>query len=302
MPPARILEAPRGLCYAPGMARKRLGELLVERRVITVAQLEDGLAHHRQTRQRLGASLVEKGHISEEELARVLSLALSIPLLDLKSLQPEWTAVHLLRARFCEQHEIFPFQLEQQKGRKLLYVAMADPLNIPALEEIEFTTGCKVSPYIVPRSQVRAAILQYYHKVAPGTGRIEVVHRGGKESVFLENKNEQRQRAGPIDFSEDEVITGEAVEEVTERTRLADLIGRREQQRKERRKKKGQAPANAGLAGDISYLFGLSDESTEVEDLERKFWALMRIMARKGLITKDEFQKELDDPEGSGEG
>lgn len=288
------------------MARKRLGELLVERRVITVAQLEDGLAHHRQTRQRLGAALVEKGHVTEEQLAKALSEALGIALIDLKRLQPDWSAVHLLRARFCEQNEVFPFQLDQAKPKKVVYVAMADPLNIPAIEEIEFTTGYKVSPYIVPRSHVRSAILQYYHKVAPASAdRLEVVHRGGKESVFLDNKNEDREVTGPIDFpDEDEVITGEALEEteITERTRLADLIAKREQQRKERKKKKGTQPGTAptALASDISYLFGLADDTTELEDLERKFWALMRIMAKKGLITKDEFQKELDD-EGGGE-
>ena len=284
------------------MARKRLGELLVERRVITVAQLEDGLAHHRQSRQRLGAALVEKGHVTEAQLARVLSDALGIPLIDLSQIQPDWSAVHLLRARFCEANELFPFQIEPSKTRKTLYVAMADPLNIPAIEEVEFTTGYKVSPYIVPRAAVRSAILQYYHKVNP-SARAEVVHRGGGESVFLDNKNEDRDvtQTQPIDVPDEEVITGEAVEEITERTKLAELIAKREQQHKERRKRKGaSAPTSPGLASDISYLFGLSDESSELEELERKFWALMRIMARKGLITSDEFQKELDD-EGTGE-
>ena len=55
------------------------------------------------------------------------------------------------------------------------------------------------------------------------------------------------------------------------------------------------AAKNAGVAKDLEYLFGEKAEPTDVEKLERKFWALMRIMARKGLITKDEFRDELDE-------
>jgi hypothetical protein len=51
------------------------------------------------------------------------------------------------------------------------------------------------------------------------------------------------------------------------------------------------------VAKDLEYLFGQKGEPDELEKLERKFWALMRIMARKGLITKDEFREELDEGE-----
>ncbi len=81
-------------------------------------------------------------------------------------------------------------------------------------------------------------------------------------------------------------------QEVTERTALADLIKKREQQRAQRR-----ASAKSGLEGvakDLAYLFGAGEES-DIEKLERKFWALMRLMARKGLITKEEFLEELDE-------
>src|SRR6476469_6381926 len=158
------------------MARKRLGELLLERGIISVNQLEEGLASHRQNRQRLGVTLIQKGFLSEDQLAKALSEALSIPLVDLKAAAVDWSAVHMLRARFCEQHDLFPFGLETTKGRKQLVVAMADPLNLPGIEEIEFTTGLKVTPKLSPLSQVRAAILRYYHKVQPGDeGKCEVV-------------------------------------------------------------------------------------------------------------------------------
>ncbi len=270
------------------MAHKRLGELLLERGVVSPAQLEEGLAHHRQTRQRLGVALIQKGFVTEAQLARALGEALGLSVVDLRSAPVDWSAVHLLRARFCETHDLFPFALEQGRGgRKQVVVAMSDPLNLPAIEEIEFTTGLKVVPKLAPLSHVRAAILRYFHKVNPDDapdGSMTVIQRGGAVRTV---------RADPV-TEDEEVIVGEEVSpaEITARTALADLIAKREAQRLERRKH--QSPT-VEASRDLDFLFGLRDDGDAVESLERKFWALMRIMARKGLITQAEFQQELDD-------
>src|SRR5262245_18826762 len=71
-----------GSGIGPGMARKRIGELLLERKAITPQQLEQGLAHHRKTRQRLGVALIQLGFLTESALAQVLSAALNIPAID----------------------------------------------------------------------------------------------------------------------------------------------------------------------------------------------------------------------------
>src|SRR5678815_5069210 len=105
------------------MARKRIGELLLERKAITPEQLEQGLSHHKKTRQRLGVALIQLGFLSETGLAQALSEALNIPAIDLESIQPEWGAIHTLRSRFCESHDLFPYALESNKNRKLLPVS-----------------------------------------------------------------------------------------------------------------------------------------------------------------------------------
>ncbi|MFZ5471615.1 MAG: hypothetical protein ACOZIN_19490 [Myxococcota bacterium] len=267
--------------------RKRIGELLLERQVITADQLEEGLAHHRTTRQRLGVALIHKGFVTEEQLAQVLSEALGIPLVDLRKTSPDWSAVHTLRARFCESNDLFPYKLEGTRGRRQLCVAMSDPLNVPAIEEIEFTTGLKVVPSLAPLSAIRAAILRYYHKVAPDDapeGKMTLVARGGGVRVVdTEAKPE-----------EGDIIVGEELppEEKSERTALAELIQKREAQRRQRR---SAAKPASSVAKDLDYLFGEAGEDGEVEKLERKFWALMRLMARKGLLTKEEFLAELDE-------
>ncbi|WP_426755472.1 hypothetical protein [Myxococcus sp. Y35] len=290
------------------MARKRIGELLLEQRAISVAQLEAGLAAHRKSGQRLGATLIAQGAITEATLAGALSQALGLPMVDIASTTPEWAAVHMLRARFCEQHDLFPIALESTGGRKQLVVAMSDPLNVTAVEEIEFTTGLKVSPRVAPLSTVRSAILRYYHKVpvaAPSPARATPPARPAAKPVKAAPPVAPRPAAPPPAGDDDEeVIIGEELPpgELTQRTSLAELIRAREEQRKQQRGQAGGAKPKAPAAGasdvleDLDYLFGQAREDPDrVEELERKFWALMRIMARKGLLTNEEFTRELDD-------
>lgn len=281
------------------MARKRIGELLVERALITPAQLEEGLAHQRQTRQRLGVALIQKGFLSEDQLAHALADALGIPLVDLKVTQPEWSAIHMLRAQFCEQHDLFPFAMTapasgKAQPRKLLLVAMSDPLNVPAIEEIEFTTGLKVAPRMAPLSSVRGAIARYYHKVNPDQAlgdTVMVIHsKAGGGSVSLSREG----------AAEEDIIEGELLEgvEPVPADDLDDLFSAATP---------GQSPAPPVLTpatarrstpvdhlrSDLDYLFGSKEAPDPVERLELKFWTLLRLMADKGLITREEFAKAL---------
>jgi Type II secretion system (T2SS), protein E, N-terminal domain len=255
------------------MATKRIGELLLERGAITPAQLEAGLQAQQRTHQRLGATLVALGAITEKTLAHALSEALGMPVMDLGHRSPDWGAIHLLRARFCEQHDLFPVALETVGGRRVLVVAMGDPLDTPALQELEFITGLKVSARVAPLSAVRAAIQRYYHKAAPTPP--------------------PRPEPAPRPEEDEDIVVGEELP-----VSLDELTQQREE---ERRRKRGRAPAArpAGdLGAELDALIGdvrKAEPSDAVEELERKFWALMRIMARKGLLTKEEFTRELDD-------
>lgn len=297
------LGPPLGRGKRTHMSRKRIGEILLERGAITADQLEAGLTAQRKTQQRLGATLVSLGAITEPMLVQALSEALAIPVVDLRTVTVDWAAVHLVRARFCEKHEVFPYALESVEGRRQLVVAMTDPLNQPAIEEIEFTTGLKASPRVAALSGVRAAIMRYYHKTTPGAAASPA--RSGPPALPGADRGAQRpaapapSRAGGDD--DEEVIVGEEVApgEKTARTSLAELIQQREKQRRQKRGQgegKSRPTGNADVLDDLDYLFGgVREEPDRVEELEAKFWALMRIMARKGLLTKEEFTRELDD-------
>lgn len=249
------------------MARKRIGELLLERGAISKEQLESGLAAQKRTRQRLGVTLIQQGVLSEIQLAQSLAQSLELATVDLNQVQVDWSAVHMLRARFCETHELFPFAIDGKgTASKRLLVAMSDPLNQPANEEIEFTTGLMVTPYVSTHSQVRAAILRYYHKASPAeaAARAQAVAR-----------------PAPVEVDEDPpMIVGEEI--ISQLNAMPAPAG-------------GQKKKGDSVAKDLDFLFGeRPDDETDVEKLERRFWALLRILQRKGLMTRDEFLAELD--------
>lgn len=247
------------------MARKRIGELLLERGAISKEQLESGLLAQKRTRQRLGVTLIQQGVLSEIQLAQVLAQSLSLATVDLNQVQVDWSAVHMLRTRFCETHELFPFAIDGKgTASKRLLVAMSDPLNQTATEEIEFTTGLTVTAYVSTHSQVRAAILRYYHKASPSDAAARA--KPVPPPVAVEEDP-------PMVMGEEIVSQLNAVAEAPSPT-----------------KKKGDS-----VAKDLDFLFGeRADEDSEVEKLERRFWALLRIMQRKGLLTRDEFLAELE--------
>lgn len=253
------------------MSRKRIGELLLERKAITQEQLDAGLAAQKRTRQRLGVTLVQQGLISEVQLAQALAQSLGLGTVDLAQVTVDWTAVHMLRARFCETHELFPFAIDGKgTANKRLLVAMSDPLNQTAIDEIEFTTGQKVAPYVSTHSQVRAAILRYYHKHSPADAAAKA-----KQLAAMPPKA-AKPPPPPHDDDDAPMIMGEEI------ISTIDVMPEAPTRKKD------------GLSRDLDFLFGGRDEDAEAEQLERRFWALLRIMQRKGLLTRDEFLAELE--------
>lgn len=271
------------------MARRRLGELLLARRVITQAQLDQGLTYQRQTGHRLGSALVALGFLTEQQLCAALAEAMGLRAVRMPPDEIDWEALQTLRGRFCEANDLFPLTIDSSNPtRKTLTVAMADPLNIPAIEEIEFTTGVKVVPVIAPLSGIRAAIRRYYFKQqaqpaarvpAQAPDQMTILRPGGREDVISTSTDDE-----DLPMLEDD-----AIKELTQRTELAELIREQAAQRKMKRSKVAQ------VEEDLSYLFGSTTSSVndQLEELESRFWALLRIMAKKGLITRDEFLSEL---------
>lgn len=258
------------------MSRKRIGELLLERKVITQEQLESGLLAQKRTRQRLGITLIQQGVLSESQLAGALAVSLGLPAVDLSKVQVDWSAVHMLRARFCENHEVFPFGIDG-KGTttKRIVLAMSDPLNQAALDEVEFTTGLKPAPCVATHSQVREAILRYYHKVTASAASPAPGGRPGAATV----------RLIPSPVEDDEpVVMGEEIISIHNQLPPDVQVPAQPAPAKKR--------LDATVSKDLDFLFGIKGEE-DVETMERRFWALLRVLQKKGLLTREEFIAEL---------
>jgi len=103
-------------------------------------QLEEGLATHRQTRVRLGVALVQKGFVTEEQLAQALSAALNILEVDLRRITLEWNAVHMLVPASVSPTISSRSPLTRRR-HETTCGGDVRPLNLAAIEEMEFTTG-----------------------------------------------------------------------------------------------------------------------------------------------------------------
>ncbi|QUH26664.1 type II secretion system ATPase GspE [Serpentinicella alkaliphila] len=139
---------------------KRLGDLLVDVKSITQEQLEEALRLQKSTGEKLGEILIKGKYITEKALIEVLEFQLGIPhvILDNYYIEPE--IPRLISEKLARRHTLIPIK----KDRGKLVVAMADPLNIFALDDIKIATGFDVEPVIATRNDILNTISVYYEK------------------------------------------------------------------------------------------------------------------------------------------
>jgi hypothetical protein len=146
-------------------AHRSLADLLVAEGILDQAAIERA----ERTARRLGVALIngllEERLIEARELLDLLRDRLKLHEVDLDRVMVEPDAVRALPFAFAEQHTLLPLALERRGGRSLMRVAMADPLDQAAIDEIEFTTGCRVEPALAPATDLAAAVQRHYRAV-----------------------------------------------------------------------------------------------------------------------------------------
>jgi type IV pilus assembly protein PilB len=147
--PARPRRAP---------TRRRLGQLLLERGVITEDQLARALSEKSTTGERLGTALVRLGLLTESELVDALSTLFAIPTVTVPEDGADPAVVQLVPALTARKYDLFPVR----RINGCLTVAMADPRNLRALDDVAFATSLRVVPGIAPLSAIRRALDRYY--------------------------------------------------------------------------------------------------------------------------------------------
>jgi type IV pilus assembly protein PilB len=146
------------------MAVKKLGELLVEAGLITEAQLEEVLEESKKNSgTRIGNILVKKGYASEIDISQTLSFQLNIPFVDISSTTIDPEAIESVNERLAKKYLLVPLYFEG----KILVVAMADPLNLNAIDDVSFSAGLQVRPCVATPSDIGEAIRIHYHLSQP---------------------------------------------------------------------------------------------------------------------------------------
>jgi hypothetical protein len=147
-------------------AGKRIGELLHGAGLLSETQLKDALEEHAQSGGRLGEVLVSKGFVTEIQLTQVLSNQLAVAWVSLVHVEFTRELLMLVPRAVAEQHTLIPvhFRMGDQR-QKILYVAMDDPTNVPAMEHVSRLTAMHVRPLIAPPSEIRREVRDRYKEL-----------------------------------------------------------------------------------------------------------------------------------------
>ena len=143
--------------YAP-----RIGELLVAAGLISTPQLQEVLTEQAERGVRLGGLLLEHGYVSEVDLTQILSQQLSVAWVSLNHVDFTPELLRLITPDLAEQLVLIPVHTRIDKHARIVYVAMDDPTNVEAMEQVARYTGMHVRPLIAPPSEIRKAITAQY--------------------------------------------------------------------------------------------------------------------------------------------
>ena len=137
---------------------KPLGDLLLERGLINQAQLDQGLDLQRVKGGLIGEILVELGFVKEDDIAQALTAQYGFPYLPLGNYDVDLAITSIIPGRVARQYLLVPID----KIGNNLTLAMSNPLNIQAIEDVELLSGCSVQTFVSTSSDIKRAIEKYY--------------------------------------------------------------------------------------------------------------------------------------------
>jgi len=141
-------------------SHKHLGELLVERGVIDREQVAMAMAYQNEKGGLFGEILVELKFATEEDIAQALTCQYGFPYLPLANYEIDPEVINSVPENVCRQFCLIPID----KIGKSLTLAMANPLNRNAVEDVELLTGCSVQTFVSTSSDIKDALVKYYKK------------------------------------------------------------------------------------------------------------------------------------------
>ena len=139
----------------------RLGTLLVQKGIITDDQLEAALTIQKKYHRHLGDCLVEMGYATESDIVNVLETQLRIPRIDLRGIRIEPEIIGLVSGSVLRKHSVLPIAFDERQSNTLI-LAMADPLDMVAQDDISIITNCVIEPQIATLGEINAVLDRYF--------------------------------------------------------------------------------------------------------------------------------------------
>jgi len=136
----------------------KLGELLLKENMVTPEQLQEALAQQKSSGGKLGRVFVELGYVRDEEITSLLSRQYGVPSINLDHFEVDPVIVKIIPAETCRKYQIVPLS----RSGATVTIAMADPTNVFAMDDIKFMTGYNVEPVVASEASVDDAIEKYY--------------------------------------------------------------------------------------------------------------------------------------------
>ncbi|MGB2717587.1 MAG: type IV-A pilus assembly ATPase PilB [Vicinamibacterales bacterium] len=136
----------------------RIGELLLKEKRITPAQLQEALNYQKTNGGKLGYNLVHLGFVKDDEITALLSKQYGVPSINLTQFEVDAAVIKLIPAETANKYQIVPLS----RAGATLTIAMTDPTNVFAMDDIKFMTGYNVEPVVASETAVSEAIKRYY--------------------------------------------------------------------------------------------------------------------------------------------
>jgi type IV pilus assembly protein PilB len=136
----------------------KLGELLLKENMVTPMQLQDALNHQKSNGGKLGKAFVALGYVRDEDITSLLSRQYGVPSINLDHFEVDPAIIKIIPADTARKYQILPLS----RSGATLTIAMADPTNVFAMDDIKFMTGYNVEPVVASETAIEEAIERYY--------------------------------------------------------------------------------------------------------------------------------------------
>jgi type IV pilus assembly protein PilB len=170
----------------------KLGELLIKEKIISSDQLKRALEYQKSNGGRLGNALVKLGFLSDDEVTAVLSRQYGVPSINLAYFEVDQNVIRLIPMETALKYQILPLS----RVGSSLTVAMVDPTNVFAMDDIKFMTGFNIEPVVASETAITEAIKKHYGSIEDVERKKEIeeivsfIDEGQAESVELEAEDE----------------------------------------------------------------------------------------------------------------